>query len=498
MRARLLALTVISTVAFSGTQVVSAGTMNTTERICPSPAPAPLEFGEPAYIDTARAGGEPVSIVAQDGSISVSAHAGTTHLYKNTQNPADTTDFLNNYTNQTLNWRSTDGGESWKFIGLAGLEAGPHTATSTGFSDPDFAMDAGGRIYNTEIDLANVAVFSSGDDGQTYSRGVFEVSSGDRPWVTGGDAEEVFLYINLPKQLWRSTDGGLTWRLLGQGAQVAVDSKILNDPQNFETGLIGPSGSGIAISTDDGKTWTTYPGANLGPSTDFFQVTGVDRAGHVYRAAAGGYQSANDTTPSGSVTFNYLDRSSPDPADWQWADTVTIPTPEGDALWPWVIAGDDGRVAVVWYQSLAGAPEDFYIFAAYTTNAHGTTVTCSDGTTEFFPPQFSVVNASGRPFHVGRICLNGTNCNLTSGDGGDRRLGDFFTVNFDGEGNLFIASGDSMLRAADGNKKIVGNPIFIKQSAGDSMLVTPDYNLTTLAPDEKRDTRPSCTVNPAC
>ena len=499
MRTRLLTLTLISAVVFPGTQVVSAGTMTSTERVCPSPAPAQLAFDEPSYIDTQRAGGEPVSIVAHDGSISVSAHAGTTHLYKNAQNPADPADFLNNYTNQTLNWRSNDGGETWKFVGLAGLEAGPHTATSTGFSDPDFAIDRGGRIYNTEIDLANVAVFSSGDDGQTYSRGVFEVSSGDRPWVTAGDAEEVFLYINLPKQLWRSTDGGLTWSLLGHTNQVAVDSKILNDPQNFSTGLIGPSGNGIAISNDDGKTWTRYLGANLGPSTDFFDVTAVDRAGHVYRAAAGGYRSATDTTPDGQVTFNYLDRSSPNPEDWAWADDpVIIPTPEGDALWPWVIAGDDGRVAVVWYQNLAGAPNEFYIYAAYTTNAHGTTVTCSDGTTEFFPPQFSVVNASGRPIHAGQICLNGTNCNLSSGDGGDRRLGDFFTVNFDHTGNLFIVSGDSMLRTASGNKKMVGNPIFIKQSAGDSMLVTPDANLTTLEPDEPRPTRPSCTVNPAC
>ena len=29
-------------------------------------------------------------------------------------------------------------------------------------------MDAGGRIYNVEINLANVAVFSSPDDGQSW------------------------------------------------------------------------------------------------------------------------------------------------------------------------------------------------------------------------------------------------------------------------------------------------------------------------------------------
>ena len=34
-------------------------------------------------------------------------------------------------------------------------------------------------------------------------------------------------------------------------------------------------------------------------------------------------------------------------------ERIAIPTPPGDALWPWIAAGDDGRVAVVWYQRLA-------------------------------------------------------------------------------------------------------------------------------------------------
>ena len=91
-----------------------------------------------------------------------SAHGGTTHLYKDPQTLAvGAADVLSTYENQTLNWRSTDGGKTWKYIGLAGQQFGPHTATSSGFSDPDYAIDAGGRIYNTEINLANVAVSKS-------------------------------------------------------------------------------------------------------------------------------------------------------------------------------------------------------------------------------------------------------------------------------------------------------------------------------------------------
>jgi hypothetical protein len=446
---------------------------------CPSVAPPPLSFSSPTFIDKNRAGGEPVSIVAPDGSISVSTHAGTTHIYKDPQAAGGASDFGAGYTNQTLNWRSTDGGGTWKFVGIGGTEVGPHSATSTGFSDPDFTMDQGGRIYNTEIDLANVAVFSSDDYGQSYSLATPEAASGDRPWLTGQEKDEVFLYVNLPKQLYRSTDAGVTWKLIGGEAPantaagtaaLPITGKMLVDPLNPDHGLIGPVGvTGIAISANDGTSWTSYPGAKLGISKQFFGVPAVDTAGTVYVAAAGGYESAGDTNPTGRVTFNYFDRTAN-----AWGRSVNIPIPKGDALWPWLIAGDDGRAAVVWYQNLAGSPNEFYIYAAYTTNAHGTTVTCSDGSTRFIDPQFSVTNASGRPVHLGRICLDGTNCNAsTSFEGGDRRLGDFFTVNYDLDGRLFIASGDTTLKSRTNGPKPVGNPIFMKQTSGDSMLTVP-------------------------
>jgi hypothetical protein len=405
--------------------------------------------------------------VAQDGSLSVSAHAGTTHIYKDPAAAAGVSDFAVDYWNQTLNWRSSDSGRTWQFVGFAGQRMGPHTATSTGFSDPDFAMDAGGRIYNTEIDLANVAVYSSLDDGQSYAVGSPLVSAGDRPWLTGGEADEVYLYINLPKQLWRSTNGGLTWSLL---PTPPVNAKILVDPLNPTSGLIGPVGRDeIAISADKGQTWKRHPGAKLGKDTNFFGVTAVDKAGNVYKVAAGGYERATDTAANGQVTFNYFDRKL-----GAWGKPVALAIPQGDALWPWVTAGDDGRVALTWYQNHLGKPNEFYAYAAYTTNGTGTTVTCSDGSTSFVPPQFSVANASGRPIHKGAICLSGTTCNLeTDFVNGDRRLGDFFTINHDAAGKLFIATADTMLKSPTGGPKPVANPLFIRQSTGDPLLVNP-------------------------
>ena len=157
-------------------------------------------------------------------------------------------------------------------------------------------------------------------------------------------------------------------------------------------------------------------------------------------------------------------------------------------MWPWLIAGDDGRLAVAWYER-EPETDNFRIMVAYTLNAHGKTVTCSDGSKEFVGPQFRVANASGRPIHAAKICLSGTTCNANpSFEGGDRRLGDFFTINFDRDGNLIIASADTMLKSPTGGPKSISNPIFIKQNGGAKMLVKPD---------KTRKTRPLC-ITPNC
>jgi hypothetical protein len=462
------------------------------EVTCPTVEAPDVTFGEPRFIDPNRAGGEPVSVIAQDGSINVSAHAGTTHVYKDPAAAPGAGDFAIGYYNQTLNWRSIDGGKTWSYVGIAGLHEGPHSATSTGFSDPDFAMDQAGNIYNVEIDLANVAVFKSNDDGQSYLQANPEAWFGDRPWLTALEEDEVFLYVNLPKAMLKSIDGGVTWMpVTNQPGTISppISSKAVPDPLNPNNGLIGPQGGnirnrpgssnfsiGVENDVDTDKpgnpsiAWQNLSTGPLGITTQFFSTLAADSKGNVYLAAAGGYSGGTDVTPNGEVSMAYYERAT----GATNPEKLVIPTPSGDALWPWTIAGDDGRAAVVWYQNLAGRPEEFYIYAAVTHNAHGTTVTCSDGSTRFVPPRFTVVNASERPVFVGNICQDGTNCNAnTNFKRGDRRLGDFFTVNFDHEGNLFIVSADTTRTNLLGGQKPVGNPIFIKQDSGPPMLEEP-------------------------
>ncbi|MCA1824679.1 MAG: hypothetical protein LC640_10570, partial [Frankia sp.] len=290
------------------------------------------------------------------------------------------------------------------------------------------------------------------------------------------------LFVAGSSLLYHSTDGGLTFTLVNNG-NVPAYGKLLRDPANRRTGLIGPMPEGgVAISADGGATWKSYK-APPTEHTYFFPAIGADRAGNIYMATAGGYKGSGDKKQEGEVTFNYFNRKT---QSW-WKTPVRMATGPGDKMWAWLIAGDDGRVAIVWYETTDG--KSFTIRAAVTTNAHGSDVRCGDGSVVHVGPKFSIVNASGRAIHQGAICLGGTGCNAeTDFAQGDRRLGDFFTVNFDHTGRLFIVSGDTMLRAPGGGPKPVSNPIFIAQTAGASMLEHPDA---------VRPTRPLCAL-PNC
>src|SRR4051794_11152662 len=177
---------------------------------------ASFAFGTPSYVDSSGslAGGVPV--LATDPihhTIIYSSHEGTTHIYR-VGLPAEATFlWLGSYRNQVNNWTSSDGGKTWQQVSLLGSGFTQPPTQNTGFSDPDLTQDAGGRLYNTGIDLANDALFSSADGGKTWDRGTPQCHDGDRPWLAGGKKDEVFLATNTAAdghQICTSTDGGQT------------------------------------------------------------------------------------------------------------------------------------------------------------------------------------------------------------------------------------------------------------------------------------------------
>ncbi|MFN2466356.1 MAG: sialidase family protein [Candidatus Dormibacteria bacterium] len=161
----------------------------------------PVSFTPRTYVDSVRAGGEPESIRSTKfGNLVYSSHEGTTHLDRSgATGVLSTAGFFcpgalqptvqqSCYSNHVWIWTSDDKGKTWTFR--------DEGAQYSGFSDPDLTEDAAGSIYNTGINLVNVAIFSSQDGGKTWPHGTVQCAGGDRPWLAGGKAGELFTSID--------------------------------------------------------------------------------------------------------------------------------------------------------------------------------------------------------------------------------------------------------------------------------------------------------------
>src|SRR5258708_1536302 len=156
-------------------------------------AQATVGFAPPVFVDQVRAGGEPLILHSNKfGNLVYSSHEGTTHLDRVGAPSSSAAQFLcpglttaDCYKNHVWIWTSDDKGKTWQLR--------DENLAYTGFSDPDLTEDAGGNIYDTGIDLANESVFSSPDGGKTWPLGTTQCNEGDRPWLAGGKAGEVFM-----------------------------------------------------------------------------------------------------------------------------------------------------------------------------------------------------------------------------------------------------------------------------------------------------------------
>src|SRR6266571_2780838 len=184
-----------------------------------SAASSTSTFAAPVYVDQQLAGGEPT--IFDDtlhGRLIYTSHEGTTHLYRDglVSSPWGDFSFVSNYCNQVNVWTSPDGGVNWYRDRYLGSTCPTSPAINTGFSDPDLTLDAGGRLYDTGIDLVNDALFSSHDGGLTWDKGNADCHDGDRPWLAGGKAEQVFMGTDTLEgsgsghQVFVSNDGGTT------------------------------------------------------------------------------------------------------------------------------------------------------------------------------------------------------------------------------------------------------------------------------------------------
>jgi hypothetical protein len=451
-------------------------------------------FGAPSYVDKQLAGGEP--LMWQDPfhhTLLYTSHEGTTHLYRpGLQSPSGGFQFISNYRNQVILWVSKDDGATWTRVNYQGTGFRTDPTKNTGFSDPDFTQDAGGRIYDTGIDLANDSLFSSSDGGFTWNQGTIQCNDGDRPWLAGGVKDEVFMATDTAEDgmsdptgtghaVFQSTDGGRTCHKVADdfgssdkgGATAYVGfGKLFMD--HARQRLIEPelyqdkSGKTVGIGAG---TWnrgdSKFTPHFIAPTTvqAHWPTLALDQNDTAYlvwdtdaRDAKGTGGCKGAATPLPNAVQMAVSKD----FGQTWSAPITIAAPPTSrVLWPWVTAGDPGKVSVVWYQSDKVQDPDCATDAKWSIKESQLT-----GADDPATMGQTTVDASHGPVHTGGVCQGGTTCVAT---GQDRRLGDFFTNAVDARGCVVIASGDTRIKDELGGPLPTSRPILIRQNAGPAL-----------------------------
>lgn len=447
-------------------------------------------FAPPVYVDQQLAGGEP-EVFADNlhGTLIYSSHEGTTHLYRDgiTDSPWGDFAFVANYCNQVNTWTSPDGGVNWYRDRYLGTTC-PQNLTYTGFSDPDLTQDAGGRVYNTGIDLVNDAVFSSQDGGKTWDKGTGFCHDGDRPWLAGGQADQVFMSTDTVEgsgsghEVFVSTDGGNTcsstgipdngsladggtWSGFGKLYYDELNGSVV-EPAVFQHGD-GSFGIGISVLPAGGTAFTPHEGFHGTSMYGHWPAIAIDKAGTVYvvwdtdnrqAGTSSGCNGAATPAPNSIMLLSTKDLGQ------TWSAPVTVAHPGTRVFWPWIAAGDAGKVSVVWYQTEQqdGMPD----LDCQTGHIHVMEASIAGATGK--APKVVPVDAAGRAVHIGWVCQGGTTCVAT---GQDRRLGDYFTNALDARGCVLIATGDTRLTdPTTGGPLPTSRPLFIRQNGGPRLI----------------------------
>ncbi|MFL6015991.1 MAG: hypothetical protein ACJ74V_00480, partial [Gaiellaceae bacterium] len=227
----------------------------------------------------------------------------------------------------------------------------------------------------------------------------------------------------------------------------------------------------VAKSTDGGSTWTRNQVAVLGQHNpqNLFPEMAIDKAGNLYYTWSQTQGPASDTSGFTGEQDIYYTFSTNRGATW--AAPIPLTQEANDsAVMPWMVAGDPGRVDLVYYKAnsglnsnvgfdASGTPMVWNVYFAQSLNALNT------------GSNFKSVQISDHPNHLGQICTAGLACD------GDRDLLDFFTVDIDhlGAANVVWAD-DNTSRGSDTRNK------FSRQLSGVSVFKNQTINLMNAWP----------------
>lgn len=220
----------------------------------------------------------------------------------------------------------------------------------------------------------------------------------------------------------------------------------------------------IAKSMNGGTSWTRhlvhdFGTANVNPANIFPQLV-IDRGGNLYYT----WSETQGPDDEGEQDIHYT--FSVD-GGTTWALPVNLTPEKGDSsIFPWMVAGDPGRVGLTYYKSNSAinsnlAPLDtvWNVMFSQSMNALNTGA------------NFKAVQVSAQPNHIGRASTHGL------GGDADRDLLDFLTVEKDSRGASLIAySDDHVRRNTDTRDRVT------RQISGNSLFKNQTINLTSSWP----------------
>ncbi len=255
-------------------------------------------------------------------------------------------------------WYSADGGKTF-----TEMETPGHVREWGIGAEGDLAVDNDGRTYFVDTYIPGLLMSRWSEHGKTWDFTVpaAGVTPGfdDRPWIAWSE-KGLYLYVNHVSHtaVYKSTDGGMSWdgghilewdnQQLGQPffpAHIAADRKQGNLWVVGENNQDGKDVLGSAVTTSGGsmnfrQAVVTKPQRRGGFSPIFTGATAVDAAGN-------GYTTWSTYDEKGCDVYYAVSTNK----GKSWQKPVKVNDGGGCATFPWIAAGDDGKIALTWYET---------------------------------------------------------------------------------------------------------------------------------------------------
>jgi hypothetical protein len=387
-----------------------------------------------------------------------------------------------------LFWYSDDRGYSWHFVtGPEGLGS----PTMVGGGDSDIATGFGQEVYGTGLTAANITLAAScaGGEDNTFSFNPISVLSApdDRQWIDTyedrpappgapafvltygnfGAGEILFNQVSSPGCAAPvggvDIDASMLDCQIGPDCyqwpgNVAVDEltgdvyvtyNTQGDPDNDDVIVTRINGGASRTATQ--LDVNRFVAASQRPDTfDSFTVVAVDRASNVYVVWSERHPATQTTDTMLAVS---KDRGA------SWTKPIQVNSSPSTTTFPWIVAGDAGKIDIVYYGTSAKGPSPetvpeaskWKVWMAQSLNALDAR------------PTFKESAATGY-MHEGSICTSGTGCAT-----GTRDLLDFFQVDVDAQGFANIAYTDNLNTPPDGSDPHQELISFVRQQGGKTL-----------------------------